>query len=175
MSGGEIKVKVGDKVPLQAQETDRDATKVVRATLFDLADFSVIAGAGSITLAHKSNGAYFDDSFTMPDIEKIFAQYLVFDADGTTPNTTGEKAVNDIFVQDDLDDAINDLNDIISKVPGEFQADIETSELQAGVEESNILTAGIEIDDDLTANVESDELTGTLENGDLTANVECEE
>jgi len=112
---GENVILVGAKVPLKVQETNLDSTKVIRATLYDLADFTILPGGGSITLTHKANGAYFDDSFTFPTaVVKIFAQYLVFDAGGVTPNTTGEQAVHDIFAAEEL--SVNLEADLIATV-----------------------------------------------------------
>lgn len=149
----EIPVKVGDKIPLQAQETNGATDKVIRATVYNFATFAVVAGP--ITLAHQTGGAYKDDSVTMPDIELLYAQYLVFDSDGTTPNTTGEKAVHDLFAKDTLDDAVSDL-----------KTAVRSSDLVAEISDGGQLEAQISSDDQLSAEVLENELTATVSGDD---------
>lgn len=158
----EIKVPLGEPIPLNAQETSRDTTKVVRATLYDMADFSIITGP--ITLAHQVEGAYFDDSFPFPaNVKKIFAQYLVFDSDGTTPNSTGEKAVFDIFTLDEEVTAARlDFTDIVVDVEStEVIVEVEDNEIEEIIE-----TADVEIE------VDDDEVTGVADSANIEIDVE---
>lgn len=94
---GEINVIEGDTIPLQAVDTDRDSTKVVKCKLLDL-DTGVQIGP-IITLTNAGDGVYRDSSYPMPDVDFILAVYQIFDADGVTPNTTGEKTVTDVFAK----------------------------------------------------------------------------
>jgi len=107
-SDGSIPVKLGDQIPLNINETNLDSTKVIKATLFDLKDLSLLPGVFPIIVAHVANGIYFDNSFEFPDgVSQVYAEYLIFDANGTTPNTTGAQNAHDIFALDDLGGAVD--------------------------------------------------------------------
>ena len=159
-SSNVIPVLVGAPIPLNVQEVDRDGTKIVRAFLFDLSDFSSIAGP--ITLTHEGDGTYRDVSENMPDVSRVYARYFIFDADGTTPNTDGEKAVADIFTRDTLVQDIGDVVGSASRDP-DFVASIEDQELSAIIENDIILQATIENDTELVATIESSELEATID------------
>lgn len=166
-----IKVKVGDIIPLQAQETNGATDKVVRATLYDLDDFTLLGGP--VPLVHQVNGAYFSDEVLMFNVERVYCQYTVFDADGTTPNTTGEQVVFDIFERDDF------VQEIVSQIGSatrepDFLATVEAEELNASLDESNMVEAAIEAPGELVAFVEAEDGVATTETGtEINANLEC--
>lgn len=156
---GIVKVKLGDPIPLKIQEANADASKVIKATLYDLADMTTIPGSWPITIPHIIDGAYFDDSIVYPaGVDRIYAQFKVFDTDGVTANTTGEHIVHDLYERDDLDAAIADL-----------KTAVRGTDLIAVIEDPLPLKAVITDGDDLIeAVIDEGELTATITEGDET-------
>lgn len=163
----DIPIKVGNKIPLRAQETAGRTDKVIRCNLYDDPDF-VTPIAPEVTLPHVGGGLYFDDSVTMPDADRIWAQYKVFDADGVTPNTEGQQCALDVFAKDSLAvDLAGILADTIREP--DAVATVDETEFVAVVDEDFAYIATLE-DDDSIATVESDEaLTGTIEETEFIA------
>ena len=102
-----IALKAGEKIPLHLVLESRDTTKFVRATIRNEAGVEI--GASPVAVAHLADGAYFDDSVSMPDTPNIMVRYEIYDdAFFTTPS--GENLPSDErFDRDDLASLVDDI------------------------------------------------------------------
>lgn len=150
-SSEDIRVRPGEMIPLRAQETDGITNKVILATIYRDKEMTDEL-AGPITLQHSRNGYYVDCTIPMPSgLARVYAQYLVFDSDGVTPNTDGDKVATDVFV------AIKDGDQVLQAVGGPVGVAHQQSSLDSAIETADQLTGQIE---------SGDQATGVVHDGD---------
>lgn len=163
--GKGIPVLLGDKIPLQAQETSRDATKVVRVNLINLVTGATIQAG--ILLDNSGDGLYTNNDIIMPNIDHILAQYFVFDSDGTTPNTTGDQAVTDVFALAESSAEVRITDAVIQgQVKDENLLDgivLEDENILGATQKDDILGTLTEEDNDIDGGVSPDEIGASLE------------
>ena len=81
---GQILKKFGEKLNLQAQLHDLDASMPLRI-IADVLDKD-LALVTNRELTYVSKGTFKDPVYSMPNEETIFVKYYVYEADGTTLN-----------------------------------------------------------------------------------------
>ena len=162
--GKQIPVAVGAKIPLNAQISDGDSTKVVRANLINM--LTNTAFATNVTLTNGGDGRYFDNSVNMPDFDHVIAQYFVFDTDGTTPNSDGDQLVTDVFVKDKALDV-----DVLIPPPTDVVGVLMDDEVITGIID-DVELVGIVDDDEIEGSLEDETLSGSIDDDTLIGNVE---
>lgn len=151
-SSEDIRVKAGEPIPLRAQETGGITDKVIKATIYSDKEMTDVL-AGPINLAHRKNGFYANDSVAMPSsLLRVYAQYLVFDSDGTTPNTDGDKAVTDVFAAIEeagaVLQAVGIPEGIVESTILEVVGEVEQGDTSEGIVESGEDILGLTDDQD---------------------------
>jgi len=89
-----INLKLGEKIPLFLTLESKETGKFVRVTIYDETGTQVGA---VVSVAHLSEGSYFDDSRTMPSAQNIIAVYDIFNDAGFTTLSINDKPTNERF------------------------------------------------------------------------------
>lgn len=167
-----INLKAGEKIPLFLLLENRATDRVVRATVRN--EFGVEISGSPKSVAHLSDGEYFDNALAMPNTGHIMVIYDVFDGPGFT------NLSNDLFPEverfdlDDLATAIEELKNAARQA--DLGAEITDNEILAGkIEDSDDLDAQVTDKNQLVGKIgDVDELKGQIDNdNDLIVNVDC--
>lgn len=162
-----VPVKLGEKIPLSLQLTDEITDAFVEAELTDATKTPL--GASPVELVHDSLGHYTNNAVDFPTTERVFAILRVFtDNTKTKRHPRHRNTLEDIFPRDEF-------NAIVAKIPSDFVATIEESELITEIESDVEQTAEIVANGEQTATVEEKELVATIDEDEetLIATTEC--
>jgi len=153
---------IGQILDIALKLDDDNPNKHVRARVFD-SDRVEITGS-PFTLLLAGSGMYSTDQVVMLDTPFMTVAYEVFD-----DALFAVKSVDEYF--DGGDSFRIDRTFTRESLIGDLIASIETVELQANLDESNILSASIDANE-VTATIEADEITGKVESNEFNASVE---
>lgn len=161
-----INVNAGNPIPLIVQLTGGHIDKIVKATVRKLSDNTIVGS--QVICGHTQNGEYKNISINYPIGEShCVAQYLIFDSDGITPNTEGDKVNSSIFelssteiqiihpssfiqgivyeedniegVVSDSDNIVGEIQDDSTNITGTIASDDENIAGMIGSDEDNII------------------------------------
>lgn len=121
---------IGQKIPLVLKLTDSDATKFVRARIYD--DAGAQVPESPIELTHKAQGLYTNDIvYGMPDKPFIVAVYTVFNDALFTIKDPTRPELSETFLFDLLGDRLIELvrrPDLSLEVKDDTEAEIEVKD-----------------------------------------------
>jgi len=159
-----VLVSSGNIIPLSLLLEDQNESKFVRAILY-APDGSTIT---TLTLTHKSNGVYTNNSFPMPvEFNNVYVLYEVFDDSGFSIKSDDLPDL-DIVNKDNasssgvsvVDGTIIGIVDDSTEVVG--IVDKDDDDLVGTIDEELVVGTLIE-DEPLVGVLDSDEITGTVE------------
>lgn len=129
----EILVNIGQPIILNAQLSDADLSlpKIVKARI-KAPDYSTV---NELTLAHVGSGLFVNDSFQMPEVPFLIAQYLVFETDGVTQDFNYSVGLN---VFRNVEDIGLGGSGSVGKRADEIVAELSTLEQEFIVEVSDV-------------------------------------
>lgn len=164
--GDTVLLKKNQSVRLNLQLSDGDLSvpKVVKA---DLRDHDGVY-LTTINLTHVGGGLFKNDSYVMPDIPEMTAQYSVFENDGITRDITYSVDIDVFQLFEDKIDVTIDISNIIPQEEyivevedhNEYVVEFEqesSSGLNMQIEQSDqSFDLGVHTDESLTLEIEDD-------------------
>lgn len=168
-------LRPGDKIPLNLQLSDDDTGLFPQVTLKD--DTGSDLPDSPVDLSHVGGGLYVDSNVDFPTVDRVFAQYRIYnDAGHTTKAKKHPATVLDVFYRDRVQEKIDNL--LASSLPGEQLSGtlIDDGLLLGFIEDSqDDLVGVIEDNNELIGTLlDPDTLSGILESGgELVGVIEC--
>lgn len=135
--------KLNEKLYLNLQLSDGTASMPKRVFVNLYTGDGTLA-ASNIELSHVGGGEFKEDTVTMPDVENLTAQYVVYESDGVTVDLAYNVG-KDIFMRDYSAELVDStLTGSITKyVTATIEGELNSGELQGDIESNSNLEVSI--------------------------------
>ena len=165
-----VLLKVGQKIPLKVDLESKRTDLFVRAIIRDDTGSPIVGSPAAVP--HLSEGTYFDDSVSMPDVPNILITYDIFDDAGFTLLNDENLVAEDRFHRDTIEGKLDNLInqgiatgslEAIVEIETETDASVAAEVISGEVDDAAVLTGEASDTGDLVAEVKDNETEGEVD------------